>query len=129
MYRLTVRDHVMCAHSLNDPFFGPAQNLHGVTYVVEATWVAAEVDDHGVVTDIGQASDRLAEVLAPLAYANLDEQPEFAGRVTTTEFLCRWIAERLATDAPANVSSLEVTLREHPDAWASFALDLAAHGR
>nr|NLI51630.1 6-carboxytetrahydropterin synthase [Propionibacterium sp.] len=125
MYRLTVRDHVLCAHSIADPAFGPAQRLHGVTYVVEATWVAERLDDHHVVTDIGAATARLKEVLAPLDYANLDELPEFAGVVTTTEVLCRWVAERLAPDAPANVTAVEVTLREHPDAWASYTLALA----
>lgn len=124
MYRLTVRDHVLCAHSIADPAFGPAQRLHGVTYVVEATWVAPELDEHHVVADIGAVSARLRDVLAPLDYANLDERPEFAGAVTTTEFLCRWVAERLAVDSPANVTAVEVTLREHPDAWASYTLPL-----
>ncbi len=124
MYRLTVRDHVLCAHSIADPAFGPAQRLHGVTYVVEATWVAPELDEHHVVADIGSVSARLRDVLAPLDYANLDERPEFAGAVTTTEFLCRWVAERLAVDSPANVTAVEVTLREHPDAWASYTLPL-----
>lgn len=124
MYRLTVRSHVMCAHSLADPAFGPAQGLHGVTYVVEACWAARELDEHGVVLDIGAATAQLKDALAPLDYANLDEVPDFAGQLTTTEFLCRWVAERLASGAPANVSGLEVTLREHPDAWASYAVDL-----
>lgn len=124
MYRLTVRDHVMCAHSLADPFFGPAQQLHGVTYVVEASWLAPELDEHSVVTDIGAATTQLRDALAPLDYANLDELPEFAGVITTTEVLCRWVAERLAVDAPAHCTALEVTLREHPDAWAAHTLDL-----
>ena len=123
MYRLTVRDHVMCAHSIADPAFGPAQRLHGVTYVVEATWVAAGLDHH-VVADIADVSAQLREALAPLDYANLDESPEFVGQVTSTEFLCRWVAERLATRAPSNASAIEVTLREHPDAWASYTLEL-----
>ena len=124
MFSLTVRDHVMCAHSLRDPFFGPAQGLHGVTYVVEASWRSRTLDEHGVVADIGAVSSQLAEALRPLAYANLDASPEFAGRLTTTEFICRWIAERLAADAPAHAAQVEVTLREHPDAWATYTLDL-----
>lgn len=126
MYRLTVRDHVLCAHSIADPAFGPAQRLHGVTYVIEATWVARELDDHHVVADIGAVTGRLRDAVAPLDYANLDELDEFAGTVTTTEVLCRWVAERLAVDAPANITAVEVTLREHPDAWASYTLDLPA---
>jgi len=124
MFSLTVRDHVLCAHSLRDPFFGPAQGLHGVTYVVEATWRARALDEHAVVADIGAVSAQLTEALRPLAYANLDELPEFAGVLTTTEALCRWLAERLAADAPPHVAAIEVTLREHPDAWASYALEL-----
>lgn len=122
MYTLTVRDHVMLAHSLPDPAFGPAQGLHGVTYVVEASWSASELTGQNIVLDIGVATEALRGVLAPLAYANLDERPEFAGVLTTTEFLCRWVADRLAEAVVAgNLSGLIVTLREHPDAWASYA--------
>ena len=122
MYTLTVRDHVMLAHSLPDPAFGPAQGLHGVTYVVEASWSASELTDQNIVLDIGVATEALRGVLAPLAYANLDERGEFAGVLTTTEFLCRWVADQLAEAVVAgNLSGLTVTLREHPDAWASYA--------
>lgn len=129
MFTLTVRDHVMVAHSLPDPFFGPAQGLHGATYVVETTWERPELDDHGVVLDIGAATSSLAEVLGRLAYRNLDEVPELAGQVTTTEFLCRWIADQLAaTGAAEELTALTVTLREHPDAWASYRRGLGADG-
>lgn len=125
MYSLTVRDHVMIAHSLPDPFFGPAQGLHGATYVVEATFERAELDEHQVVVDIGAATQALGDVLGRLGYRNLDDEPEFSGQITTTEFLARWIAERLAEFFGATgVEALSVLLREHPDAWASYRMPL-----
>lgn len=128
MFRLTVRDHVMVAHSLPDPFFGPAAGLHGATFVVEATFERAELDEHGVVIDIGAATGALAEVLAELNYRNLDELEQFAGRLTTTEFLARYVAEQLADRMElggiAGMTAIDVTLREHPDAWAAYRLDL-----
>ncbi|GAA1765161.1 6-carboxytetrahydropterin synthase [Kocuria aegyptia] len=126
MFTLTVRDHMMIAHSLPDPFFGPAQNLHGATYQVETTWSRPVLDEHGVVMDIGVANDLLAGVLDGLRYRNLDEHPDFAGRLSTTEVLAQYVAERLAAGA-AFVEGLErltVTLRETPDAWASYTLEL-----
>jgi 6-pyruvoyltetrahydropterin/6-carboxytetrahydropterin synthase len=125
VYSLTVRDHVMVAHSLPDPFFGPAQGLHGATYVVEATFERPDLDDHHVVLDIGAATEALHEVLGRLAYRNLDEEEEFAGQITTTEFLARWIAERLAESVEtAPLHTLSVLLREHPDAWAAYRMSL-----
>lgn len=125
MFTLTVRDHVMVAHSLPDPFFGPAQGLHGATYVVEAGFDRAELDEHGVVLDIGAATSALGEVLGRLAYRNLDDLEEFAGRLTTTEFLARWVAERLADRfADAGLAAITVLLRENPDAWASYHVRL-----
>lgn len=125
MFTLTVRDHVMLAHSLPDPFFGPAQGLHGVTYVVEATFERADVDEHGVVLDIGAATEALGAVLGRVAYQNLDELDEFAGMLTTTEVMARWVAEQLAAAVDtAGLAGLTVTLREHPDAWASYRLPL-----
>ncbi|WP_131105876.1 6-pyruvoyl trahydropterin synthase family protein [Ornithinimicrobium sufpigmenti] len=125
MFTLTVRDHVMVAHSLPDPFFGPAQGLHGATYVVETTWERPELDEHNVVVDIGAATESLAEILGRLRYRNLDEVPELAGQVTTTEFLCRWIADELAVSVDTEgLTALTVTLREHPDAWASYRREL-----
>ena len=85
MYSLTVNDHVMIAHSLPDEFFGPAQGMHGATLTVEATFTRAELDEHAVVLDIGQAMDMLDQALSPLRYANLDEHPDFAGKLSTTE--------------------------------------------
>jgi len=125
MYRVTVRAHMMIAHSLPDPFFGPAQGLHGATYVVEATLYRPDLDEHGTVVDIGAASAALRAVLAGLDYRNLDEHPDLAGRLTTTEVLARYVADRLL-DEPwiAGLSRLEVVLREHPDASAGYAVDL-----
>ncbi|MDO5498301.1 MAG: 6-carboxytetrahydropterin synthase [Propionibacteriaceae bacterium] len=125
MFTLTVRDRMMIAHSLDHPGFGPARQLHGCTYVVETTWHRAELDDMGVVIDIGVATAQLHEVLAPLDYQNLDELDTFAGTLTTTEFLARYIAEQLSERIDTTpFAALEVTLREHPDAWASYRLDL-----
>lgn len=126
MFTLTVRDHVMLAHSLPDPFFGPAQGLHGVTYVVEATFERPDLDRHGVVLDIGAATQALSDVLGAVAYQNLDELAEFDGMITTTEVMARWVAERLAQGVPTDgLAALTVTLHEHPDAWASYRLALA----
>lgn len=126
MFELTVRDHVMIAHSLPDPFFGPAAGLHGATLVAEVTWARPDLDQHGVVIDIGEASSRLREVLADLDYRNLDDHPAFAGRFSTTEEIARHIGDRLAAAMDLQgFSAVTVTLREHPDAWASYRLDLA----
>lgn len=126
MFTLTVRDHVMLAHSLPDPFFGPAQGLHGVTYVVEATFERPDLDEHGVVLDIGAAGQALTEVLGRIAYQNLDELEEFAGMITTTEVMARWVADQLAGSIDVSgLAAISVVLREHPDAWACYrkALD------
>lgn len=125
MFSLTVRDHVMIAHSLPDPFFGPAAALHGATLVVEATWRRPQLDAHGVVLDIGEATTRLRAVLADLDYRNLDEHPAFAGRFSTTEAVARHVADRLvATMQLDGFAGLGVTIREHPDAWASYEITL-----
>ncbi|HKU56012.1 MAG TPA: 6-carboxytetrahydropterin synthase [Gaiellaceae bacterium] len=128
MFSLTVRDHMMIAHSLRGAAFGPAQRLHGATYVVEATFRRAELDADGVVLDIGRAGEELRAVLAELDYRNLDEEPSLAGVNTTTEALARAIADRLAERARAGalgdgarqLDGLVVTLHESPDASASY---------
>ena len=129
MYSVTVSDSVMIAHSLQGEVFGPAQRLHGATYVVEVEMRRAELDANGIVADIGRAIELLQAVIEPIAYRNLDDVPAFAGRNTTTEFLAREIfdryaegvrAGRLAGDADSGITSLKVTLREKPTAWASF---------
>ena len=96
MFAVEVRDHVMIAHSLPRPVFGPAQGLHGATFVVDTAFFTEDLDDNGLAVDIGLAIDVLKEVLAPLNYQNLDTLEIFAGRVTTTEFLAKYIFDRIA---------------------------------
>ena len=128
MYSLTVRDHFMIAHSFNGEVFGPAQRLHGATYVVDATFRRSELDDDGLVVDIGRGRDVLREILAELDYRNLDDVKAFEGKNTTTEFLAREIFERMARalrqgelgTGGSGVDSVEVTLRESHVAWASY---------
>ena len=128
MYSVNVRDHFMIAHSFHGEAFGPAQNLHGATYVVDATFRRVELDADGVVVDIGRASEQLRAILAELNYRNLDEEPAFAGKNTTTEVLAREIFDRLVRaihagklgDAAGGVTSLCVTLKESHVAWGSY---------
>src|SRR5689334_24972937 len=101
MFAVTVRDHVMIAHSLRGEVFGPAQRLHGATYVGDATFRRAEVDADGIVVDIGRATEALHAILGDLGYRNLDDEPDFAGTNTTTELLAKVIADRLAERAKA----------------------------
>ena len=134
MYSVCVRDHIMIAHSFVGEAFGPARQLHGATYVVDVEFRRSQLDDDGLVVDIGLASQALREVLVPLNYRNLDLLPEFAGRNTTTEFLARVIFDRMASairegrlGASANdLASLRVTLHESHVAWASFEAELAS---
>jgi 6-pyruvoyl-tetrahydropterin synthase len=95
MYAVEVREAIMIAHSLPDPFFGPAQNKHGATFVVDVAFISEELSAQNVVVDIGRAGDALKAVLKPLAYQDLDEKEDFAGTLTTTEFLCRHIFDQL----------------------------------
>ncbi|MGI9410297.1 MAG: 6-pyruvoyl trahydropterin synthase family protein [Hyphomicrobiaceae bacterium] len=95
MYAVEVREAIMIAHSLPDPFFGPAQNKHGATFVVDVTFFRSELSEHNVVVDIGRAGTALKKILQPLAYSDLDTNPEFSGVLTTTEFLCRYIFDRM----------------------------------
>ena len=128
MYSLNVRDHFMIAHSFRGEAFGPAQKLHGATYVVDATFARPELDADGMVVDIGRAGDVLKSLLAELNYRNLDEEPAFAGRNTTTEFLAREIFERLSAAIRAGdlgegahgVTSIAVTLHESHVAWGRY---------
>src|SRR4249919_465835 len=99
MFSVTVRDHMMIAHSFRGEVFGPAQRLHGATYVVDATFAREELDADGIVVDIGRATAALHDVLAELNYRNLDEVPELTGRNTTTEVLAKLVADRLAERA------------------------------
>jgi 6-pyruvoyl-tetrahydropterin synthase len=132
MFSVTVRDHVMIAHSLRGEVFGPAQRLHGATYVVDATFSRVELDSDDIVVDIGRATEVLCGVLADLNYRNLDEVPELAGANTTTEVLARLIADRLADhveggglgDSASGLARIAVTLRESHIAWASYERSL-----
>ena len=128
MYSLNVRDHFMIAHSLSGEAFGPAQSLHGATYVVDATFRRPELDTNGLVVDIGRASEQLKIVLASFNYSNLDDDPALAGKNTTTEFLAREIFDRLAQairdgklgEAARGIVSVCVTLKESHLAWGSY---------
>ena len=123
MFSVTVRDHMMIAHSLRGDVFGPAQRLHGATYVVDATFRRAELDADGIVIDIGRAADALRGVLAGLGYRNLDEEPELAGTNTTTEVLARLVADRLADalgESAQGLDGITITLAESHVAWASY---------
>ena len=121
MFSVTVRDHILVAHSLQGETFGPAQRLHGATYVVDATFRRSELDRDGVVVDIGRVGDDLRAVLAELDYRNLDDEPSLAGLNTTTEALARLIADRLAERVEGvGLDSLAVTLHESPVASASY---------
>lgn len=128
MFKVTVRDHIMVAHSFRGEVFGPAQRLHGATFIVDATFAAPELDADGIVVDIGLATTQLHDVLAALNYRNLDDEASLAGQNTTTEMLARLIADQLAERAHGgqlgpgarDLSGIEVTLRESHVAWASY---------
>jgi 6-pyruvoyl-tetrahydropterin synthase len=128
VFSVTIRDHLMIAHSLRGELFGPAQRLHGATYVVDATFRRATLDADDIVVDIGRAAEVLRAVLGELGYRNLDDELEFAGMNTTTEALARVIADRLVDRARAGalgdggreLDGLVVTLHESHVAWASY---------
>jgi 6-pyruvoyl-tetrahydropterin synthase len=122
MFAVTVRDHVMIAHSFEGEVFGPAQRLHGATYVVDATFRGSDLGPDGILVDIGRAADELKDVLAALNYRNLDDEEEFKGTNTSTEAVARWIADRLADRfaTEEQLSGLVVTLHESHIAWASY---------
>jgi 6-pyruvoyl-tetrahydropterin synthase len=128
MFEVTVSDHMMIAHSLRGEVFGPAQALHGATYVVDAAFARADLDDDGIVLDIGRATEALHAVLADLTYRNLDDVDELAGVNTTTEVLARLVADRLAARAhdgglgvdASELARIRVTLHESPVARASY---------
>jgi 6-pyruvoyl-tetrahydropterin synthase len=128
MYSVEVRSRIMVAHSLPDPFFGPAQNMHGATFVVDVAFFREELTKQNVVVDIGAALDVLGKTLEPLAYQNLDVLPQFKGQLTTTEFLCKYIFDRIAKAARSGglgedgkgLSRMRVTLSETDLARASY---------
>lgn len=128
MFSVTIRDSLMIAHSLTGEVFGPAQRLHGATYLVDATFRRPELDPDDIVVDIGLATDQLRAVLADYNYRNLDELPALAGRNTTTEALARLIADRLAEQVHSGalgenargIASIAVMLHESHVAWAGY---------
>ncbi|WP_369231795.1 6-pyruvoyl tetrahydropterin synthase family protein [Streptomyces sp. R21] len=128
MFSITVRDHLMIAHSFRGEVFGPAQRLHGATFLVDATFRRAELDDDNIVVDIGLATQELGAVVSDLNYRNLDDEPVFKGTNTSTEFLAKVIADRLADrvhegklgEGARGLASITVTLHESHIAWASY---------
>jgi 6-pyruvoyl-tetrahydropterin synthase len=132
VFSVTVRDHMMIAHSLRGEAFGPAQRLHGATYIVDATFRRAALDADGIVVDIGRAAQELHAVVAELTYRNLDDDPAFAGVNSSTEAIARVVADRLADrvhagalgDTARELDGLVVTLHESHIAWASYERQL-----
>jgi 6-pyruvoyl-tetrahydropterin synthase len=128
VFSLTVRDHMMIAHSFHGAVFGPAQRLHGATFVVDVTFFRTELDADNLVVDIGRAADELKAILGAMNYRNLDDEPAFAGVNTSTEMLARVVADRLADrvhagalgDGGVGLERISVTLRESHIAWASY---------
>jgi 6-pyruvoyl-tetrahydropterin synthase len=128
LFSVTVRDHIMVAHSFRGEVFGPAQRLHGATFVVDATFRRAELDADNIVLDIGLAAKELSTVLGALNYRSLDDEPEFAGINTSTEYLAKVVADRLADRVAAGalgegareLAQITVTLHESHVAWASY---------
>ncbi|GAA3822941.1 6-pyruvoyl tetrahydropterin synthase family protein [Streptomyces phyllanthi] len=128
MFSITVRDHIMVAHSFRGEVFGPAQRLHGATFLVDATFRRAELDDDNIVVDIGLATQELGAVVGELNYRNLDNEPDFANTNTSTEFLAKVIADRLAErihkgamgEGAKGIAGITVTLHESHIAWASY---------
>jgi len=132
VFSVTVRDHMMVAHSLRGDAFGPAQRLHGATFVVDATFRGPTLDDDGIVVDIGRAAEQLRGVVGELSYRNLDDEPVFAAMNSTTEALAKVVADRLAERVHAGalgasargVAAIAVTLHESHLAWASYERQL-----
>jgi 6-pyruvoyl-tetrahydropterin synthase len=136
MYTVSVRDHMMIAHSFRGETFGPAQRLHGATYVVDVAFVAAALDADGVVVDIGRASEVLRATMGQFSFNNLDEVAEFRGQNTTTEYLARVVFDRIAGaigrgelgPSARRVQTLRVTLHESHVAWAAYEGALPTQG-
>jgi 6-pyruvoyltetrahydropterin/6-carboxytetrahydropterin synthase len=134
MYSVTVRDHVMIAHSIKGEVFGPAQKLHGATYVVDVCFVRPELDDNDIVVDIGLATDVVKETLGVINFSNLDDHPEFRGRRSTTEAVAKWIFSRMADairggklgPSANGIIQIKITLHESHVASAAYEAELVA---
>jgi 6-pyruvoyl-tetrahydropterin synthase len=132
VFAVEVSDHIMIAHSFRGAVFGPAQALHGATFAISAAFIAAELDANGIVVDIGRAFEVLKSVLAPLNYRNLDDEPQFSDVHTTTEFLTKFVFDRLADAVRAGklgrdgreIAAIRVTIGESPSARASYEAPL-----
>jgi 6-pyruvoyltetrahydropterin/6-carboxytetrahydropterin synthase len=121
MYSVTVRDHILIAHSLKNALFGPAQNMHGATYVVDVEFFAENLNNESIVIDMGDAQEKLKEVLAELNYQNLDEHPYFKELLSTTEVIAKFIHDRIKDALSESFDgTIKVTLGESPSAWASY---------
>jgi 6-pyruvoyl-tetrahydropterin synthase len=128
VYSVTVRDHVMIAHSFKGDVFGPARRLHGATYVVDVEFRRPDVDADGIVVDIGRAADAVKRILGDVNFRNLDDVPEFQGRNTTTEFMARYVFDRVVAaihrgdlgPGASAIAGVKITLHESHVAWASF---------
>jgi 6-pyruvoyl-tetrahydropterin synthase len=131
MFGVTVRDHVMIAHSFEGEVFGPAQRLHGATYVVDATFSGPELGPDGILLDIGLAAAELKDVLAAVNYRNLDDEDQFKGSNSSTEAVARWVADGLAERFAGEdqLTGLKVTLHESHVAWASYERPLGSEPR
>jgi 6-pyruvoyltetrahydropterin/6-carboxytetrahydropterin synthase len=133
MYAVEVRDHVMIAHSIRGEVFGPAQKLHGATYVIDVRFMRRELDENDIVVDIGLAIDAVKATLASINYSNLDEHPDFEGRRSTTETVARWVFDKMKAAIAAgklgpgakDIARMKITLHESHNALASYEADLA----
>jgi len=121
MYFVKIRESIMIAHSLKNPFFGPAQNVHGATFVIDVTFKSENVDEHNVVIDIGVAHQIVKNVLKPLDYQNLDDLAVFKGKLTTTEFIAKYVFDEVSAKANSLFKGkIGVSIKENPNAWAGF---------
>ncbi|MBP8156787.1 MAG: 6-carboxytetrahydropterin synthase [Flavobacterium sp.] len=121
MYFVKIRESMMIAHSLKNPFFGPAQNVHGATFVVDVTFKSETVDEHNVVIDIGLAHQIVKEIIKPLDYQNLDDLAIFDGKLTTTEFVAKYIFDEVTSKTASFFKGkIAVSIKENPNAWAGF---------
>ena len=132
MYAVEVRDHVMIAHSIKGEVFGPAQKLHGATYVIDVRFLRRELDENDIVVDIGLALDAVKATLASINYCNLDEHPDFSGRRSTTEAVAKWVFDKMKAAIAAGklgagakgLAGMKITLHESHNALASYESDL-----
>lgn len=124
MYFVKIRESMMIAHSLKDPFFGPAQNVHGATFVVDVTFKTKTINQHNVVIDIGLAHKVVKDILSKLDYQNFDDLDIFKGKLTTTEFIARYIYDEVSLNVkPYFEGKINVSIKENPNAWAGFDED------